>query len=194
MKYYDNIMKKVPDYEYKRGIDYAKPNGPGYKKIKILYTIVLIFCFFINLLVTLGTYMYKWNYDNGKSVFFKVLGFGIGLIIAYVLTFFKKNVIFNISSFGLNVISAVGLVLSVATPLAKVDGGYKPTFYWLHLIPLCLVVLISFFLTFIAVKAALKKKASYKAIVLDIYNKYQESVNAGEASESDFEEVLKNYE
>ncbi len=194
MKYYENIMKKVPEYEYKRGIQYTKPDDTFFKRFRIFYAIVLIFCLGINTMVISGIYMYKWDYAYGKSVFYSVLACSIMLIAAFVLTFFKNKVYISVLSSVINILSAVGLIITLLKPLADEVGGYQSSFYWLHLIPLCILVLCGIVLTAITIRADIKKKKTYKKIVENLYNQHRKSIQDGVMVDSDWEEFLKNYE
>ncbi len=193
MKIYDNIMQRIPQYEEKRGIKYAKTDGRLYKTINVFYIIALVYTSVMNLLCVLGIYMFMWDYTNAKNTFYTVLCLTLALIAAYILTAFKKHILPMLCSFVLTALSYVGLVISLARSLENEIGGYKASFYWRHFVPLCLVLVFNIIAAFIAVRANIKQKNIYKKLVENIYesNKNDDGENI---AESDWDEILKNYE
>ncbi len=191
MKMYENILKKVEIYEEKRGISYTKPGGKLYKYVNVIYWLAFIYTMAMNVLFSLGIAISDTQFHYLKNSLYTVLGLCVGLILARVLTLFKKSIVSAVSSV-INALSCAGLVLAFAPLMENVAGGYKGAFYWRHFAPLCIVLLVNLGLNIIVIRANVKTRKTYKKIVDNIYSTYHTNIADGELDEKEWDEVLKN--
>ena len=192
MKMYDNILRKVDEYEYKRGITYAKPEGKLYKYTKVLYVLVFIYAMLMNLFFVLGISMSDTLKQQMEAPLYSVLILMVVLIGSIILTKFKQKIIPAIASFVLNALSCTGLILVFAPLMERPEGGFKAPFFWRHLIPLCVLFLLNLIINVILIRAGLKKRKTYKKIVDNAYAMHHTSIEDGSLDEDKWEEVLKN--
>ncbi len=190
MKMYDNILEKVRVYEEKRGIVYAKTDGNLYKGFKVFYILLFAFTFVMNSFFLLGTLLSETLFTSLKDSIYTVAGLSVVLIASLVIMKFKNSIWANIVSLLLNLLACTGLCLTFGVLLQDVIG-FKISFYWRHLAPLCLMALVSVVLTVIALRAITKRNKTYKKIVENIYTQYTASEDTT-LSDEQWDEVLKN--
>lgn len=164
MKIDTEILEKVRLYENNKRIIYAKTDGKLYKSVKAFYILAFVFSIFMNLFFILGNVFSSIRLEVFKDSIIIVSVFSALMILALVLSCFKESVIANLVSFLLNAASSVVLCLEFAKLLEDVVG-YKTVFYWRHLAPLCLLALLSLWITVITVRAILKTRKSYKTVI-----------------------------
>ena len=70
--------------------------------------------------------------------------------------------------------------------------GFEVSFYWRHLVPLCLLLLLSVALFIIAVRAIAKTQKIYKKIVENIYSSHSISAEESNFTAEEWDEILKN--
>ncbi len=191
MKMYSNILEKVRLYEEKRGIVYAKADGKLYNGIKALYIISLVYTFGVNLLFLLGCLLSETVFNALQNSIYTVIALSVVLIAAWVIMGFKKYLLAHISAFVLNTLACVGLCFTFGTLLTDVIG-FKPKFYYCHLVPLSLAVIFSIVLTVIAVRAITKTQKTYKIVVENLYNAHKTAEEENTVSEEEWDEILKN--
>ncbi|MBE6750118.1 MAG: hypothetical protein E7560_03030 [Ruminococcaceae bacterium] len=192
MKKYQGVLERVKEIEYKRGIVYEKTSGNLYKKSKIAYLLFLIWTFIMNFMYVVGFMMYS---DSEQMSLYKNSLITVSvctalLILAYILTNLKLNVTGGIIS----TVSSVLTVLSVGNFLKDENGflGYKISFYWRHLVPAVIMLLIIALLMFISVRERIKTDKLYKSVVNNLFEEYKRN-HTGELSEQEWENFLKNY-
>ncbi len=190
MKMYDNILQKVRLYEEKRGIIYAKTDGKLYKGLKVFYVLLFAYTMVMNTLFLLGAFLSDSVFKTLGNSVYTVLGLSAVLIASLVIVRFKNKLWANIAFLMLNIISCVGLGFTFGILLQDVIG-FKASFYWRHLVPLCLMVILSVALTVVALRAVLKIRKTYKKIIENIYTTYKASEET-DLSDEQWEEVLKN--
>lgn len=192
MKKYSGVLDRVKDIEYKRGICYEKTSGKLYKKSKIAYLIFLIWTFIMNFMYVVGFLSFSTAEELSfyKDSIITVSVCTVLLILGYVLTCFKLNLTGAIIS----LVSSVINILSVAVFLKSEDGflGYKLAFYWRHLVPLVIMLLIIAFLCFISVRERVKVNKLYKNVVDNLFEEYRKN-HTEELNEQEWEDFLKNY-
>ncbi len=169
MKICDDVIQKVSAYEEKWGINYVKPGGKFYKFIMVLYVLALIFTTAINVFFALGVSMSETLLSAMRTPLYTVLIFIVAHIAAIVLTKFKNSIVATICSFVINAVACVGLVLTFAPLMEDVVGGYKVSFYWRHFAPLCILLVVNFIVNFIALRANIKIRKTYKKILDNAY-------------------------
>ncbi|MBQ6825963.1 MAG: hypothetical protein IJP34_04820 [Clostridia bacterium] len=193
MKMYDGVLARVREMEQKRGIKYARTNGKLYKTLKVLYSIIGIWTFFMNLFFVLGFLLMYSNTDSMSKALNPVITVSVctlGLIAGYVLNCVKLH----IPSVILNILSSSFLIAVFAGLLQDTFGlwGYKVSFYWRHLAPILLIVIFSVFLTVIALREKYKTQKLYKKVTENLFDTYNIG-NEENISEEQWEEFLQNY-
>lgn len=193
MKMYDGVLARAREMEQKRGIKYARTNGKLYKTLKVLYSIIGIWTFFMNLFFVLGFLLMYSNTDSMSKALNPVITVSVctlGLIAGYVLNCVKLH----IPSVILNILSSSFLIAVFAGLLQDTFGlwGYKVSFYWRHLVPILFIVIFSVFLTVIALREKYKTQKLYKKVTENLFDTYNIS-NDENISEEQWEEFLQNY-
>ena len=200
MKKYDGVVLRAEMLEYKKGIEYAKPQGRLYKWLRGLYTLVFVYTFFINLFFVCGMLL---NIDAGIRTFSdvsqNVLTVSIATVIALVavvLMYCKQYVVSG-------VLGALSLpvTLFVFAPLLKEDMypiegwfGYKESFFWRHFIPVAVLVFFAVFMTVIVIRAKVLFGRTYKKVCDDLFEKYKSELGEAEiTTEEGWEKYLSNY-
>ena len=200
MKKYDGVVLRAQMYEYKKGIDYAKPQTRLYKWLRGLYTLVFVYTFLMNLFFVCGMLL---NIDAGIRTFSDVSKniFIVGIatvvaLVAVILMYCKEHIVSGI----LGALS-LPVTLFVFAPLLKEDMypiegwfGYKESFFWRHFIPVVILVFFAVWMTVIAIRAKVLFSRTYKKVCDDLFEKYKSELGENEVeTESSWEEYLKNY-
>lgn len=195
MKKYDGVLKRVREVERKNGIIYAKPDGKLYITLKVIYSIVGLWSFFMNLFYVLGFLLMYSGTDNMKNVSNSLITVSICtavLIAGYALNCCKLYLAGGI----LSVLSAIMLIPTFARPLEDSLGyfGYKASFYWRHFAPLVIMIALITWLTVLAVRAKVKTERQYKRVSENLYNMYNCNIAEGEISEEAWNSFLESYD
>ena len=186
------ILERVRMIEKKNGISYAKPDGKLYRILHVFFSLAVIYTFFIDLFYVLG--MLLMLNENNKSLINSIVTVSIctALIIAgYVLSFFRLKLASGI----LSVLPACFLIPLFAGIMEDDFGffGLKFSFYWRHLIPLLLIIVLEIALTILALRAKLKTEKQYKKVLENLYTMYHTG-SAGDLSEEQWQEFLDAYD
>ena len=191
MKLNNEIINRVRQYEEKRGISYAKAEGKLFSSLKIIYTILFAYTMAINLLFILG-----WALMSGTESFKYITDSLYTIIACTGITIVGFVLICTKLKFWGNVISIFPLVFSVlifARLLedATIRFGYKISFYWRHLGPIAVMVLLLIFMSAIIIREKICFNKNYKKVINVIYEEYMSIPK--EEQEISWEEYLKNY-
>lgn len=197
MKLYNSVLNRVRIIEEKNGIRYAKTDGKLYKTLKILYSVVGAYSLAINLFIILGMTFKAFGankFQNAENFFTAVLIGSILVVAGYVLSFFK----FNLTAGIISIVPEIVLIVTFAANMKDSLGyhGYVPSFFWRHLIPLTLMVILMVWLTAIAKRADIKTKKQYKKVIANLYNQFKVANkldDLSEISEEQWEEFLNSY-
>ncbi len=193
MKMQENVLKRVRMVEDKYGINYAKIDGKLYKSLKIIYIVLFAYTMGINLLYMLGMLLVYGGTENFTAIQNTLITVSVctGFIIAgFVLFFFK----FKLTAGILSVIPEILLILSFGDVMKDTLGlwGYKYSFYWRHLAPLALMIIVMIWLTVIAVRARIKTEKQYKKVTDNLFEIYNNT--ASDISDEQWNEFLANYD
>lgn len=188
MKMYKSVLDRVRILEEKNGIVYADTNGRLYKVAKVFFVLSFIYAMFIKLMYFLGAAM-----DTTSRVYettTPAICTGV-LILGFVLLLFKQHIIGFISM----TVSAVMLMFVFNVQLQNgMEVMINHKFAWAHLIPLSLLIIFSFVMTVVAVRAKVKLKKMYNKVINDIYEKYSVNVAKGEEiDEAEWEEFIEKF-
>lgn len=204
MKKNPNILKRVEQYKYKRGIHIIDTDSGIYTFMRVLTTIAFIFTMFCNGLYIMGQLI---NLSSGEKSSINMPAFiaiSIGtavIIIGYVL---------NCTRFKLW--GALALIIPQITnyiyfhhafnPNASTDGvvdttsfilGMPIRFYVRHFIPAVIMLIAAIVMVIIDISARIKNNKIYYHILDDLYSKYKAG-SREDMNEAEWEEFLSNYE
>lgn len=196
MKKFQGVLNRVRELEQKKGIVYAKSDGTLCKTLKVLYTIAGIWTLLINSIFILGfvlLYGGTENFNDVKNIIVWVSLATATLVIAYVLSFFKLH----LTSGVISVISQVVILVVFASISRDYTYvlGFKPYFYWRHLIPIVLMLIFKVWITIICLREKIKTDKLYKKIIENLYDKYSTDFKMeNEITEEQWIEFLENYQ
>lgn len=188
MKMYKSVLDRVRILEEKNGIVYADTNGRLYKAAKVFFILSFIYAMFIKSMYFLGAAL-----DTTSRVYettTPAICTGI-LVLGFVLLLSKQHII----GFSSLTISAIMLMFVFNIQLQNgMEVMINHKFAWAHLIPLSLLIIFSFVMTVVAVRAKYKLKKMYNKVINDIYEKYSVNVAKGEEiDEAEWEEFIEKF-
>lgn len=197
MKMYESVLTKVRTVEQKNGINYAKTDGILYKTLRVIYSVIFFYTVIINLLFIAGMFLVRYGTDNFKSVKNLLISVCVctGVMLAgYVMSFFK----FKLTAGIISVLPEILLIPLFGNAMKDSLGlfGFKYSFYWRHLAPLVLLVILTVILTAIAVRARVKTEKQYKKVTENLYKLYDVTVGneADGISDEQWETFLQTYD
>ncbi len=188
MKMYDSILERVKFLQEKNGIKYATTDGKLYKSLKVLLILFFIYAMVIKSFYFLGALVATHlQLDIVTPAVCTVL-----LMVGFVLVLCKQQLIGSILNLG----SSAVLILSFSKVLVdSLTDKLLPKFYWAHLIPLGMIVILSIWMTVIALSSKIKLKKMYNKVAENIYSTYKVNVAKGEVIEEEkWEEFLENFD
>lgn len=193
MKMQESVLRRVRMVEEKNGIKYAKTDGKLYKTLRVLYTLAFIYTVGINLLFISGMLLVYGGTDKMGGILNSLISVCVCtvLIIAgYVLSFFR----FKLAAGIISIISEIVLIPVFGAVMRDSLGvfGFAVSFYWRHLIPLIVLIILMTATTLIAVRARLKTEKLYKKVTDNLYEIYQS--RGKELTDEDWEEFLRNFD
>ncbi len=193
MKMQESILRRVRIIEEKKGIKYAKTDGRLYKTLRVLYIIVFAYTMVINLLYIASMALVHGGTDSFKDIANSYISVCIctGIMIAgFVLSFFR----FKFAAGVISVVPEIFLIPVFGVGLRDSLGfmGFKTSFYWRHLAPLAILIILMTAITVIALRANLKTEKQYKKVMDNLYKLYKES--GADLSDEQWEEFLANYD
>ena len=177
MKMYESVLTRVRTVEQKNGINYAKTDGILYKTLRVIYSVIFFYTVIINLLFIAGMFLVRYGTDNFKSVKNLLVSVCVctGVMLAgYVMSFFK----FKLTAGIISVLPEILLIPLFGSAMKDTLGlfGFKYSFYWRHLAPLLLLVILTVILTVIAVRARVKTEKQFKKVTENLYKLYNVTV------------------
>lgn len=193
MKMQESVLRRVRMVEEKNGIKYAKTDGKLYKTLRVLYTLVFIYTMGINLMFIAGMLLVYGGTDKISGVLNSLISVcvcSVLIIAGYVLSFFR----FKLASGIMSVIPEIFLIPVFGSVMRDDLGilGFTASFYWRHLIPLVLLVLLISASTIIAVRARVKTERLYKKVTDNLYNIYQSG--GADITDEEWERFLAEYD
>lgn len=193
MKMQESVLQRVRTVEEKNGIKYAKTEGKLYKTLRVIYIILFAYTMAINLFYIAGMAIVYGGTDNFKNVVNSLISVSVctAVIIAgFVLSFFR----FKLAAGIISIIPEILLIPVFGSAMRDITGfmGYTVSFFWRHLIPLALLVIIMTATTVIAVRARIKTEKQYKKVMDNLYNIYKQS--GTDITEEQWEEFLRYYD
>jgi glycerol-3-phosphate acyltransferase PlsY len=191
MKKYSGVLKRVREIEEKRGIEYARIGGKLYKGLKVVHILSASWALLMNLFFLLSIWINfagEEKMPQLQGLVLTVAVCSLGLILGFVLTCFKINIAGAVSSLA----SSVMLIVTYGREMSDALGfwGFKPSFYWRHLIPLVLAAITIIWMVIIAVRERINTNKLYKKVSEGLYEEFKKN---SENTDDEWEEFLKNY-
>lgn len=185
---YDSVLQRVRILEEKNGIKYATTDGKLYKGLKIVLIVLFAYAMLMKSFYFLGAII-----TSQLELPLITPAVCTALVIAgFILVLLKQHII------GTAVTTASSAVLIFTFGRMLIDSYTEkliPKFYWAHLIPLLAIVILSVWMTVIAVRAKVKLKNMYNKVAENIYNAYKINIADGEAVEEEkWEEFLEKFD
>jgi len=200
MKKYNGVILKTQMYEYKKGIEYAKPETKLYKWLRALNTVVFAYTSFLNLLFVLGMLLHieagtLTMKDVGKNIY--TVGIAtimalIGIIFMYCKLYITAEIL-CIVSLPATIFIYAPLMVESMYPL---EGwfGYKESFYWKHFLPVVFVVMLSVWMLVIVIRSKVLFDRNYKKVCDDLFEVYKSKLGEDEVvTEEGWQNFLENY-
>lgn len=178
MKMYNSVLERVKILEEKNGISYATTDGKLYKVLKLAFIVLFAYAMLIKSFYFLGSAIA--NHLELNIVTPAVCT--VLLVAGFVLILVKLHII------GAVLTTAASAILIFTFSGMLVDSYTDrliPKFYWAHLIPLLLIVMLAIWMTIIAVRAKVKLKRMYNRVAENIYNAYKINIANGETVEEE---------
>ena len=193
MKMQESILRRVRMIEEKNGIKYAKTDGRLYKALRVISIIVFAYTMAVNLLYIVGmlfVYLGTDSFENVLNSLISVCVCTALMIAGFILSFFR----FKLAAGIISIVPEIFLIPVFGTVLSDGIGfmGFKASFYWRHLVPLVLLIILMTATTVIALRARIKTEKQYKKVTDNLYKLYQQ--NGNDISEEQWEEFLRNYD
>lgn len=186
MKYKNNILRAVEDYQYRKAICYPKTNERIYCNLKGFYIFSFIYQIIFSFLVILGLVFVQT--EAPRVLLQNTLISQLLFIAAFILMFFRLNLI----SLILNIIGGIFKILPLI-PLLILNSGaldIEPAFYWQHAIPLILIFVCSVWMCIISTREKYLIRRDYKVVLGKIYAAhYVEGM-----TDEEWDNFLNNYE
>lgn len=186
MKYKENILALVDEYQYKEAITYPKTKERIYCNFQTAAVIAYIYQFIFTTLLLLGLI-----FKAGASEKINLQNTAIALILytaAFVIMFFKYNLI----ALSVNIIATIFKILPLI-PMQLYNNGIRdinPAFYWQNLFPILLTLFISVCMCVISTREKYLINRDYKVVLNKLYNKY----HTDDMTEEEWIEFVDNYE
>lgn len=197
MRDYSNVLKRIDNIEYLWGINYLKPDGTFCFILKILYAIIGVYTLCINLFYVIGVLLTNTSHRNLNFVQAYLIATTVASILligSFFIMRFNKKLWTVITSCVVNLVSCFTLIITFAVQLEDVlgFGGYKTGFYWRHFIPLCLMIILTVVLTFIALRAIFIRKKSCETVCEMVQKIYGFSLEDNDLTLEQWQEFIKN--
>ena len=178
MKMYDSVLRRVKILEEKNGIKYTTTDSKLYKGLKLAFIILFSYAMLIKSFYFLGAVI-------ASQLKLQIITPAVCtalIITGFVLVLCKQHII------GTSIITVSCAVLIFTFGGMLIDSYTEKLllkFYWAHLIPLLLLVILSVWMKVIALIAKVRLERMYNRIVENIYNVYRINVSNGAAVEEE---------
>jgi hypothetical protein len=142
-------------------------------------TVAVIFSFFLINVGATATTIFHGVIMGVLSICYQVF---------YICAFSKGKISLTI------IINNFSMLIPLFASLMEDINGFlqlKTAFYWRHLAPLTIVIIMTVWITVIAIREKAKLNATYRKVEENLYNIYHASAN--EVSEEQWEEFLNEY-
>lgn len=205
MKKNENILKRVEQYKYKRGISFAETDGKFYKGLRIFATLMFIYFMAFNMLYVLAELMIlgmeQVKFDAVKDAFLPIAICTVLIIAGYVLNCTRLRLwgcFVCMPPLIINLIVFFRIVKQATGSSGVVDTtsyilGMPPYFYYRHLIPTVLLLIAVIFMAAVDIRARVKNNKLYNHIMENLYVQYKAG-NKSDLSDAEWQEFLDEYD
>lgn len=195
MKFYENVMQRTKDRQYKLGKSYPQKDGKLYKTLKVFYILAMAFGLVMNLMYVTGILLFidEPRIASQAHIAIIVSILSVLLIAALVISKYNDNLIIAAVFGGVNFGCALTIILFFKNILLDdtVVGGLNIDFYWRHLAPNVIMALCALGMVAVVVSAYFKTKKAYNKTLEIVYEAYN-SIPTDERP--DWEEYVSNYQ
>lgn len=181
MKYYNSVLQKVEETNYKKGIVRIDTNSGIYKTSKILYYIAFAWFILFHGLYLLSNstafFFYKEAAQNIHTELFITSIIVFAFMIAGLVCL-KKNL--QIPAFALTTVAGIAQIVTLNSndniSLAFLDKGVLANkFFWFHHAPIGLLILFSIIVFIIGVKTKIELRKDYNRALSSMFSTYSET-------------------
>ncbi len=189
MKFEANILQKVRDIEYKRGITYQRVEGRAYKTSKLLYVSALSFTLAIHFILAVWFLIAGSRAGDNSNLIILASVSGALLVLGLIFS----NIKLYLPCFIINLTTSLLLIVSYARIFEVIRFmEYGAKFYWCHLLPLSIIIICNIIMLCIALNEKRRTKQMYNKVLNGLYEKYKKL--SDEVSNEEWQDFLKNYE
>ena len=181
MKYYNSVLQKVEEINYKKGIVRIDTESSIYKTGKILYYISFAwFMLFHGLYLLSNTTAFFFYKEAAKNIHTELF---ITSIIVFILMIvglicLKKNL--QIPAFAFTLVAGMAQIITLNSndniSLAFLDKGVLSNkFFWYHHAPIILLIIFSIIVFVIGVKTKIQLRKDYNKTLSSMFTAYSET-------------------
>ena len=181
MKYYNSVLQKVEETNYKKGIVRVDTNSSIYKTSKILYYISFAWFMLFHGLYLLSNstafFFYKEAAKNIHTELFITSILVFALMISGLVCL-KKNL--QIPAFALTLVAGIAQIVTLNSndniSLSFLDKGLLSSkFFWYHHAPITLLIIFSLIVFVIGVKTKIQLRKDYNKTLSSMFAAYSET-------------------
>lgn len=198
MKKHESIMRRVRYVEEKYGIKYARPDGKLYKFLNIIYILAWIYTLGINLLSVAG--MLLLYFDANANDFLNMVVTASVCTAVLIIGFIFMCTRLKLAGIVASIVPIPVLAVSFGVISRDEFGagflGFKGIYYWRHLIPLALMLIMLVCMLVIYLRSEYKTNKLYNKIVENLYATYNTVDEDGTSrlTEEQWEKFLMDYD
>lgn len=181
MKYYNSVLQKVYETNYKKGIVRVDENSNLYKSSKILYYVSFAwFMLFHGLYLLSNTTAFFFYEAAAKNIHTELFVTSIVVFVLMIaaIVFVKKNL--HIPAFAATVIAGIAQIVALNSndniSLAFLDKGVLGNkFFWFHHAPIILLIISVVILFVIGIKCKIQLRKDYNRTLSSMFTAYSET-------------------
>ena len=200
MKKNEYIVKKVQQYQNKRGVRYATHESELYGFLKKLYVLAfaynLVFSIFYILVILVSSESPEFDYEQSMKFFYTVLAATGAMTAGLIVTLINKTRwigrFISIAS-----LATIGIALYIAVESSQTNTLYDITrfmgmpfyYYWRHGIPALIGIAILLWMTVIDIMAIIHYNRLYKKLEDELYRLFKSQTE--DTRDENWQEFLK---
>ena len=203
MKKNANILKRVEQYKYKRGISYATTDGKLYGAMRVCATLSFIYFMIFNGLYVLAQSMMiglgQTKFADVRASFVPITVCTALIIAGYVLNCTRLRLwgcFLCIPTLTVNLIVFTRTLLNASSgdvvDISNYILGMPPLYYYRHLIPTVLLFIFFVAMLVIDIRARVKTNKLYIHITECLYEQYN-STDRTDLTDEEWEDFINNY-
>lgn len=168
MKNKNGFMEYINRYHIKNFITYHKTSEKLYKWLKAIVILAYIYQLIVNVILILGLNFAKEPLD--KSITGNTITATVLLFIAFIAVLFKYGIVATL----FNIVSVIFEMSLMVPGLIKTAGAIniKGAFYWQYAIPMAIILIVTLWMGYIAVRERYILWRDEKLIKNALYTKF----------------------